>query len=160
MLTGTTETAIRALILLALKDEQSSLTPRAIAAALKTSPTYTSKVLSSLVKAGLLVSRKGARGGVQLARRPKEISLLDIVSAAQGPVLADYCQEVPDHRLRHTCAYHRAMAELHRAMVRVLSKWTLADLVAEPCPARAARLVRRCLMSIAPERLNSLGGAP
>ena len=32
------------------------------------------------------------------------------------------------------CALHQAAAELHRAVVGVLSKWRGADLVTRPCP--------------------------
>jgi Rrf2 family protein len=46
------------------------------------------KVLLPLVSAGVLRSLKGPNGGYQLARTPREISLLDIVEAIDGPIRA------------------------------------------------------------------------
>jgi Rrf2 family protein len=44
------------------------------------------KVLKPLVSARMLRSIKGPNGGYQLARPAKEISLLDIVEAVDGPI--------------------------------------------------------------------------
>ena len=41
------------------------------------------KILQSLTKAGILESREGAKGGVRLARKPEEVSLLDILDALE-----------------------------------------------------------------------------
>jgi Rrf2 family transcriptional regulator, iron-sulfur cluster assembly transcription factor len=43
-----------------------------------------SKVLQELVRKGLLESRRGPGGGFQLSRRPKLITLRDIVAAIDG----------------------------------------------------------------------------
>jgi len=45
---------------------------------------YTAKVLSQLARASLLRSGRGPRGGFQLAREPKDITLLQILSAARA----------------------------------------------------------------------------
>jgi len=45
---------------------------------------YTAKVLSQLARASLLRSGRGPRGGFQLAREPKDITLLQILSAAHA----------------------------------------------------------------------------
>ncbi len=42
------------------------------------------KVLNSLVQAGILYSKRGPNGGYQLARPPREITLLSIVEAVDG----------------------------------------------------------------------------
>ena len=44
------------------------------------------KVLKSLVSARILGSLKGPNGGYRLARPAKDISLLDIVEAVDGPI--------------------------------------------------------------------------
>lgn len=48
------------------------------------SPTYLSKILTKLVKAGLVESASGANGGYRLRRRKEEISFLDIIHAIEG----------------------------------------------------------------------------
>lgn len=44
------------------------------------------KVLKPLVGAGLLHSVKGPRGGYRLARAAREISLLEVIEAVDGPI--------------------------------------------------------------------------
>ena len=41
--------------------------------------------------AGLLHTSRGARGGVTLAREPKEITLLEVVEAIDGPIQLNEC---------------------------------------------------------------------
>jgi Rrf2 family protein len=59
---------------------------REIAGAAGLSDAFLAKVLAQLVKAGLARSVKGPGGGYSLARAPKEITLLDIIEAADGPI--------------------------------------------------------------------------
>jgi Rrf2 family protein len=44
------------------------------------------KVLKPAVNAGILYSYRGPGGGYQLARVPKDITLLEIVEAVEGPI--------------------------------------------------------------------------
>ncbi len=53
-----------------------------------------SKTLKMLVRAGLLVSRRGARGGYSLARAPSQISASDIIAAIEGPVAMTECSQI------------------------------------------------------------------
>ena len=46
---------------------------------------YLNKQLQSLVRAGILTSVSGPHGGFHLARRPENITVLDIVLALEGP---------------------------------------------------------------------------
>jgi Rrf2 family protein len=59
---------------------------RDIASAEGLPDTFLEKVLGRLVKAGLARSVKGPGGGYSLARAPKEITLLDIIEAVDGPI--------------------------------------------------------------------------
>ncbi|TVR53239.1 MAG: Rrf2 family transcriptional regulator [Puniceicoccaceae bacterium] len=45
---------------------------------------YLSKIMHQLGKAGLVITKRGFKGGVTLARKPSEISLLDISVAIDG----------------------------------------------------------------------------
>ncbi|HEX5272230.1 MAG TPA: Rrf2 family transcriptional regulator [Gemmataceae bacterium] len=47
------------------------------------------KVLQPLVSAGVLRSIKGPNGGYRLARPPRQITLLEIVEAVDGPIRGD-----------------------------------------------------------------------
>ncbi|MGB9689658.1 RrF2 family transcriptional regulator [Thermogutta sp.] len=132
MLTKTTISGLKALVFLGLHPDHQPVSPRVIAQAFGESPTYLAKVLRQLVKAGILKAQRGVAGGVSLNRSPEQISLLSIVEACQGVLLGDFCQETEDLTL--TCAFHQAAAELHRVIVDVLSRWTLADMLKRPSP--------------------------
>lgn len=48
------------------------------------SPTYLSKILTKLTKAGLIESTVGAQGGYCLARQATDISFLEIIQTIEG----------------------------------------------------------------------------
>jgi Rrf2 family protein len=142
MLTKTSVSAIRVLIHLGLDATGGPISPRLVAEQLGESPSYLAKVTQQLARAGILRAHRGVSGGVTLNLTPDEITLLAIVEACQGAILADFCEEGAD--LAKTCAFHQAAAELHDAIVRVLSKWTLAELLENPRPSKALRKTVRC----------------
>jgi Rrf2 family protein len=49
-------------------------------------PRFLEQIFQDLKRAGLVASRRGPRGGYQLARPPSEIRLGDIVRALEGPI--------------------------------------------------------------------------
>ena len=132
MLNKTTVTAIRALVYVGLGRSDEPFSIRATAEKLGESPTYMAKVSRLLVRAGILRAHRGVMGGIELNRRPAEITLLDIVEACQGTILPDFCRETKT--LVGVCAFHAATAELHEAIVGVMSRWTLEQLVHRPIP--------------------------
>jgi Rrf2 family protein len=150
MLGKTSISAIRSLLFLAGQDLREPWSPRRLAEEIGESPSYLAKVLRHLVKAGLLDSEKGVKGGVRLVRPAATIRLLDIVEACQGTVVGDYCKAtgLP----ARPCAFHQAAVELHQAITGVLGKWTLEDLLAGPFSPKGAT----CLMSGVPQPLVPL----
>src|SRR5437016_7938012 len=52
-----------------------------------------SKVLKELLQSGLLVSHRGIKGGYRLAKEPDQISLVEIISAMEGPVALTECRD-------------------------------------------------------------------
>ncbi len=148
MFTKTSISAIRALTYLGLNSAGQPVSPRHMAERLGESPTYLAKVVRHLVKAGILRAHRGVSGGVTLNRPPDEISLLSIVEACQGAILGDFCQDAD--RLEKTCAFHQAGAELHGAIVGILSRWTLAELLRKPCPSETHDSRIECLLEPLP----------
>ena len=53
------------------------------------------QILRNLVSHGVLRSTRGVVGGYTLARRPEEISLLDIIEAVEGPVTFELAESEP-----------------------------------------------------------------
>jgi Rrf2 family protein len=151
MLTKTTISAIRALIHLGLHGSSGPISPRRIAEQLGESPTYLAKVMRLLVKAGILRAHFGTAGGVVLNRPPESITLLAITEACQRTFLANLCSGTDN--LAGVCAFHQADAELHQAVLDVMSRWTLADFLhnSSPTPRCEGRI--RCWMQPSDENL-------
>ena len=55
---------------------------------------YLSKCLQLLSQAGLVNTTTGPRGGYSLAKRPNEISFLDVVEAIEGKTSTFKCNEI------------------------------------------------------------------
>ena len=120
------------------------ISPKKIAAELGESPSYLSKVSGLMVKAGILRAEKGVKGGVQLAKPPAQITLLEVVEACQGAVSGGHCRTDCDASL--TCSFHQAALELEAATVGVLSRWTLAKLLKKPSTTRRLAGGYNCVM--------------
>lgn len=157
MLTKTSLSAIRTLTFLGLNRRQQPWSPRAVAEQLGESPTYLAKVVRHLVRVGILKAHRGVAGGVSLNRSPEQITLLAVVEACQGAILGDFCSDATN--LSQTCAFHQAGAELHRAVVEVLSRWTLAQFLDRPGPAAGLADQVQCWLAPCP-RLQSLAIMP
>ena len=153
MITKTSILATRALLCLARDRHGAGATsPRSIASQLGESQTYMAKVLRSLVKAGILRAEHGSKGGVRLNRTPEEITLLAIVEACQGAIVGSYCEDIDD--LQITCAFHHAAVELREAIVSVLSRWRLAEIVKSPGPTKCLPEGKHCVIAGSPPSLS------
>ncbi len=146
MLTRTTITAIRTLIYIGLHPEGEPLSIRRVAEQLGESPTYLAKVARQLVRAGILKARHGVTGGMGLNRPPEAVTLLAVVEACQGAILADFCQET--RTLDGVCGFHAAAAGLHKAIVRSLSGWTLSQFIDRPGPSGRGSAVIPCMVQL------------
>ena len=82
--------AVRAVLHLARGGDQRIATSM-IAEAQRIPPSFLAKIISQLSIAGLLHTSRGARGGVTLARDAKDITLLEVVEAIDGPIQLNEC---------------------------------------------------------------------
>jgi Rrf2 family protein len=82
--------AVRAVLHLARSGDQRTATSF-IAEEQKIPPSFLAKIISQLSIAGLLHTSRGARGGVTLAREPKDITLLEVIEAIDGPIQLNEC---------------------------------------------------------------------
>jgi len=94
---------------------------------------YLHALLTELRKQGLVHSLRGSRGGYSLARRPNEITALDVVRALEGdPVLVDCCETgVPCARYE-ICATRGLWERLNRAVEEQLAAVDLEQLAQSP----------------------------
>ena len=84
--------AVRAVLHLARNGDQRTATS-SIAEEQHIPPSFLAKIISQLSIAGLLHTSRGARGGVTLAREPREINLLEVIEAIDGPIQLNECVE-------------------------------------------------------------------
>lgn len=94
-------------------------------------PTPTvAKVLKLLAKGGLVKSVRGAQGGYLIARAPDSISLADIVTAVDGPVVLTACAEGKGAcNISEHCAMHGRWGSVNRVVAKALSDVSLAKLM-------------------------------
>jgi Rrf2 family protein len=98
---------------------------------------YLNKQLQALVRAGILESLPGARGGFRLARPASEITMMDVVTAIEGTQDAFRCTEIrqqgvgsglPRSAFSAPCAVNAAMQRAELAWRRELASRTIADI--------------------------------
>ena len=91
--------------------------------------TFASQILADLVRAGLATSKAGRDGGYRLARPPAEISVLEVVEAAEGPLRAERCALVEGPcRWEAVCPLHETWSEATVALRDLLAGTNLAVL--------------------------------
>ena len=83
--------AVRAVLYLSRLGMTQRAATSEVAREQKIPPSFLAKIISQLSIAGLLHTSRGARGGVTLAREPKEITLLEVVEAIDGPIQLNEC---------------------------------------------------------------------
>ena len=125
--------ASRALLSLALHGGGSTPTSvRDIAARTALPQPYLEQILLALKGAGLVRSKRGVGGGYVLATQPEEITLSQIVSAVDGPIVAgDFGEPHQGGACEHEgqCALLAVWADMSSHMRAYLDSFTLADMV-------------------------------
>ncbi len=120
--------SVRAMLSVAThyEDRQKS---REIAKEMGIPPHYLPQILANLVQHGLLEALAGPAGGYCLARPPEEISLLEVVEAAEGSIKLERCvlQGGPCD-WENACPVHVPWARAQNAMAAELAATTLAHL--------------------------------
>jgi len=83
-----------------------------------------------LVAAGLVIARRGAHGGIVLARPAEEITLRDITIAMQHDVACSVCSRDPEWCNRmSTCEVHPVWSEVDSMVGDFLATKSLAGLL-------------------------------
>lgn len=87
------------------------------------------KLLRTLTNAALVVSRRGAHGGYQIARAPQEISVADAIAAVEGPLtLTECCSSPCDCGLAPSCDLKGSWPSINHIVMDVLNRVSVADL--------------------------------
>ncbi len=99
---------------------------------------YLEQVLTTLRKAGFLVSERGKEGGYSLRLSPQEITLGDVIRAIDGPLAPIPCasRTAPAHDPNcpypfETCWLRRLMLRVRDNIAAVLDQETVAEMAAD-----------------------------
>lgn len=131
-----TDYACRVVLHLAMLPPDERVTAQDIAKRRLIPRAFVRRVVTRLANAGLLITTRGASGGLELARPASEISLLQVVDAMEGSIALNGCavnpQECP---LMQVCSVHEVWVDTRRVLLEELSRSTFDKLA-----RRGARL--------------------
>ncbi|MBQ9727678.1 MAG: Rrf2 family transcriptional regulator [Kiritimatiellae bacterium] len=131
-ITAKSRYALRILLDIAASGKDGPRTIKEIAASQGISEKFISRIAVPLRRAGLVATERGAKGGLSLARYPKRITLLDVVTATDGPLSLVRCLARPGACKRQgRCAAEKAWAGVNDALAAALRRTTLAQVVAD-----------------------------
>ena len=91
---------------------------------------FTLKILRKLVKSGIVKSFIGVTGGYELAKKPEEINLRQVIEAVDGPIAISRCLSgnVPcDLKVTEcSCYYHLIFANVSKSIQEQLENVSFA----------------------------------
>ena len=94
------------------------------------------KVLTRLVRSGLLVSHQGIHGGYELARPPAATSVAAVIEAIDGPLTMTACTP-GDHRCDQfsTCTVRDPLHRIRGRIAAILAECSMSEIAADPGPS-------------------------
>jgi Rrf2 family protein len=133
---------------LALKSGPSSASAREIAEQYDIPIELMAKVLQRLVRAGLLISTQGTRGGYTLGRPASSISVADVIQAIDGPFTVTACStEKNDCEQYSKCSIRDPLWQIRERIAATLGTVSIAEMAAESeaahVPVAHAAVIRR-----------------
>jgi Rrf2 family protein len=136
-LTRAADYAVRVMIYLAAQSTEERVSLPALAAATDAPDSFLSKVLQALSRAGLISSRRGQSGGFQISPQGRAASMRVVIEAIDGPICLNVClvSGKSCHR-KAQCPAHPVWEQAQMAMLEVLSKAMIAEMVSQTQPSR------------------------
>ncbi len=121
--------AVRAVLDLARNYGGPRRKSREIAADMEIPERYLPQILAILVRSGLLAAMAGPDGGYSLTRDPSEVTLLEVVEIAEGPVRAMQCLlRGGPCNWNGVCPLHDSWSRAQEALAAELAVTNFADL--------------------------------
>ncbi len=91
---------------------------------------FLGKIMQGLVKANILVSERGKKGGFRLEKKPEEISMYDVITAVEGDLQITDCLSNTDFCKQTTgCNLHRTWHTIQDSLAAQLKQTTLKGLM-------------------------------
>ncbi len=131
-LTKRADYAIRAVLALARAAEGERLSVRQVAADQRIPVRFLPRVMSDLVRAGLIEGATGRTGGYRLGFRASDVSLLDIVEAVEGDSRRRTCVLRGGQCLSaDVCDVHVVFVAAQEALLGQLAAASVGELIAK-----------------------------
>ena len=121
--------ALRIMTTIALNEDQNLLNVSALSSMTNISDKYLEKIISKLLKAGLLVSFRGVSGGYKLAKEPSEITVNEILNATEGNIKSVGCMNGENCDLFDKCLTVNIWAGLNKVVSDYLKSISLDDII-------------------------------
>ncbi len=119
----------RALLELALHQGEGPILLKDISQRQQIPLQYLEHLITPLIAAGMVLSTRGPRGGVSLAKPPEEIRLSEVIQLLEGSIAPVECVNNPGVCSRsELCVTRDIWGEMEKAMNGVLESTTLQDL--------------------------------
>lgn len=115
------------MVFLAARSESGPATTNEIAETEGITQNYVEQILTRLKSASLVRSVRGAHGGFLPARDPAEVTVADVVSAADEPLSITPCLNEPCSRASY-CVTRPIWQRANDALVDVLTGTTISEL--------------------------------
>jgi Rrf2 family protein len=97
------------------------LTTKTVAAKQDIPPPFLTKVLSPLIKGGIITSHRGAGGGIRLAKPPEKITLKEVIEIVEGHFFLNQClSEAGNCTRKPHCKVHQIWIRAQNALLREL----------------------------------------
>jgi Rrf2 family transcriptional regulator, nitric oxide-sensitive transcriptional repressor len=135
MFSQTVEYALRAVVFLA-HEAPDARTTEQIATATLVPKAYLSKVLQSLVREGIVHSQRGLGGGMTLVKKPKELTILEVVNAVEPIERIHTCPLGLKSHGVNLCPLHRRLDAALAMVEKAFAGSTLAEVLAEPTTSK------------------------
>ncbi|WP_077622611.1 Rrf2 family transcriptional regulator [Sediminibacillus massiliensis] len=125
-----TNYALHTMVYLTLAPKGKSVGVDQLAEVQHLSSTYLSKILTKLVKAGLIESTPGVKGGYSIVNR-RQISFLDVIHAIEGQTSLFHCSLEHEGAHNEDCLIENVMNEAERKMMDELANRFIVDIAKE-----------------------------
>lgn len=136
MLSSASKYALQIVIYMARQQGKGKIGGKQIAEDLNLAAPFVGKVVQPLAHRGILNSTKGPNGGFVLARKPQELSLLEIIEIFEGEEAFRECILHPcscksQEESGTVCKVHEEIAPAREVLRESLQSKTVADFLGE-----------------------------
>ncbi|KGK90309.1 HTH-type transcriptional regulator CymR [bioreactor metagenome] len=120
---------VKAMVDLAINYSEEPISIKSISERQNISEYYLEQLFSSLRKADLIKSIRGAQGGYILSREPKNITVSEIMNVLEGPLKLSECLQDGECSNIKVCSTRLLWSRIKESIDQVTKTTTLQDMV-------------------------------